>query len=1107
MNRSQFQASTWYHAIPLTERIATLKAASKLQKATSVEINPELAQKRMQRWRSQSPFNEYSRFSQRLKLDNLTEEEFLYILGEPIEAIQDRFSNLPDWLSNLAEAFSHPSSADSTPKNSSKEKEGEDLVLFLQAIDPLISRGCARLKETVDKLSQTNSNLPFDPKTIVRIFYANLPEKLLAICSRTMVLELQIAGLQGLLPGNTPKERFDSFIEYLRQQDRIIALLQEYPIMANQLVIAIEQWVTVSQEFLHRLCEDWQEIQTIFSPQQELGKLVEIKTGEGDSHRDGRSVATVKFSSGLQLIYKPRSLAVDEHFQQLLTWLNRRCDRLQFRTIAVLNRNSYGWVEFVESHSCNSREEIERFYQRQGGFLALLYILEATDFHNENSIAAGENPVLVDLESLFHPNLTKIDTARADKLAGTTLYSSSVIRIGLLPWRVWSDGDRDGIDVSGLGGKEGQLTPYEVSYWDEVGTDQMRLKRKRMKMLEERNRPKLNGEEVDVLDYTEAIVGGFRSIYNLILQYRNELRSDDGIFAKFAGDEVRVLLRPTRLYALLLKDALHPKMLRNALERERLFDRLWYDIEHRAYMKSVIRAERQDLWNGDIPVFAARPDSRDLLTSTGERIVNFFAESGMTSVKNRLQNMGEEDLKQQIFFIKASFASLEMSSEQAQMPSYTLSEPKTRVDRDRLLKAAAAIGDRLEKLALCGHDDAIWIGLTPVGERYWALSPSGLDFYNGLPGIILFLAHLGAISQQLNYTSLARAALKTITRIVEQDKKTLYFKSIGAFSGWGGIIYTLSQLAVLWDEPELLTEAEEIVEFLPTLIEKDKNLDIMAGAAGCIIALTTLYRCTPSKSTLAAAIACGDRLLAEARQMHQGIGWVIPDSAPEKEVKPLTGLSHGAAGIASALLELAAMTGEERFHTAALTAIAYERSLFVPQMGNWPDLRSFINEIVSNNDRQHVCQTAWCHGAPGIGLARLRSLPYLNDREICSEIEIALQTTLKDGFGGNHSLCHGDLGNLELLLVASLVLDDSQWQNQVERFTSIILESIERNGWLCGVPLGLETPGLMTGIAGIGYQLLRLADPNLVPSVLLLEAPKFEDKLRNAAKYAIAMKN
>ena len=52
------------------------------------------------------------------------------------------------------------------------------------------------------------------------------------------------------------------------------------------------------------------------------------------------------------------------------------------------------------------------------------------------------------------------------------------------------------------------------------------------------------------------------------------------------------------------------------------------------------------------------------------------------------------------------------------------------------------------------------------------------------------------------------------------------------------------------------------------------------------------------------------------------------------------------------------------------------------------------------------------------------------------------------------------------------------------------LASIRRNGWICGVPSGVETPGLMTGLAGIGYGLLRLAEPRRTPSVLAFESPK-----------------
>jgi lantibiotic modifying enzyme len=133
--------------------------------------------------------------------------------------------------------------------------------------------------------------------------------------------------------------------------------------------------------------------------------------------------------------------------------------------------------------------------------------------------------------------------------------------------------------------------------------------------------------------------------------------------------------------------------------------------------------------------------------------------------------------------------------------------------------------------------------------------------------------------------------------------------------------------------------------------------------------------------------------------------------------------------------------------------------------------------------------TAWCHGAPGIGLARLCLLPPGGDSGIRAEIDAALRTTLASGFGRNHSLCHGDLGNLELLLQASETLGDPRGQARTYRLAAVLLEGMEREGWRCGNPLGVETPGLMTGLAGIGYELLRLAAPSRVPSVLVLAPP------------------
>jgi lantibiotic modifying enzyme len=193
--------------------------------------------------------------------------------------------------------------------------------------------------------------------------------------------------------------------------------------------------------------------------------------------------------------------------------------------------------------------------------------------------------------------------------------------------------------------------------------------------------------------------------------------------------------------------------------------------------------------------------------------------------------------------------------------------------------------------------------------------------------------------------------------------------------------------------------------------------------------------------------------------------------------------------MAWALLELAALTGEERFRTTALAAMDYERSLFSVQAGNWLDLRDLGKLGTAEGDGRDTCMTAWCHGAPGIGLARLQSLAHLDDATVRAEIDAALRTTLSQGFGHNHSLCHGDLGNLELLLMASETLEDPRWTREVKRLSAAILVSIERDGWLCGTPQGVESPGLMTGLAGIGYQLLRLAEPQRVPSVLALAPP------------------
>src|SRR5262249_28480731 len=142
------------------------------------------------------------------------------------------------------------------------------------------------------------------------------------------------------------------------------------------------------------------------------------------------------FASGARLVYKPRPLACESHFQDLLAWLDRHRAPANLRTFRVLDRGDYGWVEFVQAQPCHRPAELGSYHQRLGALLAILHMAGAVDFHFQNLVAAGEQPVAVDLESLFHPALPLAESAPADERLAAKALGESVLRVGLLPFRV-----------------------------------------------------------------------------------------------------------------------------------------------------------------------------------------------------------------------------------------------------------------------------------------------------------------------------------------------------------------------------------------------------------------------------------------------------------------------------------------------------------------------------------------------------------------------------------------------------------------------------------------------------------------------------------------------
>ena len=1040
-----------YSALTLRERCRWLAASGQI-----TAFDAPLAAKRLERWQAQRPFSHSPLlFQQRLAQDTLTTKTLAQILGQKDAAAM---VGLPWWAEQLARAFDDPGAGPARPVDEAVEAG------FLAALTPLITPARERVRDGLAALAARYPQQPAnDAASLEATLYDGVRWVLERILRPTLALELNIAGLQGELPGPTPEARFVAYVERLRRPEGVRPLVAEYPVLFRLAATRLESWVSTSLEMVERLYADWEAIGATFFSGKELGRLLRIEAAQHNTKRGGRSVAVFAFDSGLKVVYKPRSLALEGHFQDVLTWLNACGQQPTFRTLAMLDRGTHGWVEWVDAAECASEAEVQRFYQRQGAYLALLYALEATDFHMSNVIAAGEHPMLIDLEALFHPRDAEPALPPLDLALERATYHS-VLRLGLLPEPELARDETVGaFDQSGLAGAGGQRTPYTVPTWENKGTDTMRLVRKHKTIRGSGNLPVWLGRPVNVVDYQAAIDEGFTALYRFLMARRGQLLApQSGLLARFAGDEVRVLPRSGRRYSVLLEQSFHPDLMRDALDRDRFLDRLWQGVESEPYLAELIPHEQVDLLVGDVPLFTTQAGSRAVYNSAGKSITDtFFPGSGLEAARQRIAALDKHDLARQRWFIKAALAT--MVTAPAATPAHAIAAPAAAPAglRQQLLDQACAVGERLAQLALCADGEVSWIGVTLVKGRHWFVEPLGADLYNGLPGVALFLAYLGEVTGEERWTPLAKAATATLRRELAEARleRVDDLAPIGAFDGLGGQLFALAHLATLWREPALAGVIEAQVEAAALCLQQPANHEqagLGRGVGGCLAGLLAVYRVMPTLRTLEVGRLAGDQLLR-----------LIRATAPEDEAnlpgpsEPFAYFWASQAGAAWTLLALAEATGEEHYgsmSSAILTAIP------APEVAT-----------------------------PGHWLAALRARPWLVEprqrRTLDTGLKVALPSLLERGLGRNHSLS-GDLGYLDLWLQVSLTLNDNAWLHECARYAAAVIAQIQRYGRVTAVPLGVETPGLMAGLAGIGYGLLRLAAPERVPSVLALELPR-----------------
>ncbi len=879
--------------------------------------------------------------------------------------------------------------------------------------------------------------------------------------SRVLLLELNAARVTGQLGADDPRQRWDEFLALSATPGFWASLDEHYPTLRRRLDTVIRNRCAAALALARRFATDRSAPNRWLAGRAALpaGDLVEVAFGAGDSHRGGQSVAILTCTGGTT-VYKPRSVSIDAVLDGFLEAVVTGPDRI--RVPAVLSRDGYGWAEHVTHRYCADSAELRAFYRGIGHWLAVMRLLGGSDLHAENLIACGPVPVVVDCETLFTPLPIAPPSGLGDAVdRAADLVGGTVLRTGLLPGRGLGLGWR-GVDSSAVGSLPGQQPEWEQPVILDAGSDHARIGAERVPVdAVAANHP---SPEPALREYWDQVLDGFTTLTDRLasLDRRGDLAP---LLTMFADCPIRVVPRATETYAELARMLWHPVSLHDqaaAVERARaLLTTMAERLPEAPGDPAVIAAEIRDLLDGDVPFFTTTPRRGRL---TGPRGTSWLPESDL--IGGALDRWRGADLALEGQVIQAALVGAYLN--EGWLPDEEpLREAELNLqDLDgRRRKLAAGIVRQVAEAALRGADGTVaWIA--PVlSETGWAVQPLSPDLYGGTPGVAILLAAYrrevlaGRADPVEGVDELLAGALRTMRRAEDARDQArragtdLRPPPPGGYIGLGSQIWAWLVLD-RWAAAgaDALDRARALAELLPAAVKADDDHDVLLGSAGAVVPLLKLADRTGEDRWTDQAVAIGEKLHALGQDGRwRTARW--PDG--------LGGFAHGSTGIGWALAHLARATGDDRFAARAAEAFAFEESLYVPARAGWTDLRE-----------PDVTAAAWCHGAVGIGLAAAD----LGATELARR---ATRAAYAQGFGWNHTLCHGDLGVWEL--VAAAGHDDVPDRAALD---ARILGGLEANGPVSGMARDAFAPGLLPGLGGVAYQLLRMHPDAELPSVL-----------------------
>jgi type 2 lantibiotic biosynthesis protein LanM len=592
-------------------------------------------------------------------------------------------------------------------------------------------------------------------------------------------------------------------------------------------------WLRAIVELSARLGDARAHIAASFFDGRPPGAITSFRGDAGDQHGGGRCVTLLEFEGGPRLVYKPKDLRVAEAWNALVRFLARAGLPLPLRTPALLAAGDHAWQEHVAAAPCRSAEEIGRFYRRIGMLLRLGQLLEARDLWLDNVVAAGEHPVLFDLETLLQPRWRQ-PAASAARARADELLRESVAPIGILAMHTLIAPGVAAEDLGAVTPPRPLRSPFRPDPAVGLGIEGRQRDGFRT-WTHPDHAPTLAGQAHAGAHHLREILEGHREMHACLAANRAELLASDGPLAAFARAElhVRVILRNTWAYHRILDASLVPALMVDATTRAAaLAAGPWASgVREPERLERAFASERAALLRLDVPYFLARADGADLLADDGTTLASdVFLPGGARRLRGRVEQLDAFPLEAHAAILETTLATGHRPTA-ARAAETSARIPRAPHARD-WLAAAVAAGDLMLRHGFGDQGERAWLGIAydPLHDLA-QLQVLGSDLVTGTTGIAVALSELHAVTGEPRFRQAAQEALAPLERELADER----LPPCLGLCGLGGQLWGAARCAALRGERLPASVRRAADRGLARAAEQDPG-DVASGPIGLALA-------------------------------------------------------------------------------------------------------------------------------------------------------------------------------------------------------------------------------------------------------------------------------